>query len=180
MLACGVLRFAQQEITNEVIVCECLLRGGDLTIRLGGGERQPDLAGLDIADQVRECGLVSSGGANQRNILPIHATHVEIDERPGDGTKQGLAPAAAEQLQHDQAPVPGDIVDHEVDALRAEDNHKVFTASYQAVGSKPQTRYRSCIASKTTSCVYLGPCFVVQYIRVLRNQRLTLCSLLAP
>ena len=78
-------------------------------------------------------------GANQRNILPIHATHVEIDERPGDGTKQGLAPAAAEQLQHDQAPVPGDIVDHEVDALRAEDNHKVFTASYQgsAASHKP-------------------------------------------
>lgn len=74
------------KIASEVPLCKCLLRGGDLAKRLGRSKKRPDLATVDVADQVRECRTVPCGRANQREILSIHVPHVEIGNRPGDGT----------------------------------------------------------------------------------------------
>ena len=50
MLAGDALRRDQHKIANEVLLCEGLLRGGNLAKRLGRSKKRPDLAGFDVAD----------------------------------------------------------------------------------------------------------------------------------
>ena len=84
MFTGGFLRRDRHEIANDVVLCEGLLRGGDLAKRPGRTKRRPELISFDIADQVWECRLVPCGGANQPDILQIHVPHVDNDDRACD------------------------------------------------------------------------------------------------
>ena len=92
----NVFRLDHHKIANEILPLKRLKRGGDLAEWRGRSKKRSDLAGLDIADQTGLHRLLLSGGADERDVLQIHFTDVEIDSRHGDGTGGCLALATEE------------------------------------------------------------------------------------
>ena len=68
-LAGDALRRYQHKIVNEVFLRKRLLRGGNLAKRPSRSNKRPDFANFSSADQIRQYRLVSSGGADQQDVL---------------------------------------------------------------------------------------------------------------
>ena len=109
---------------------------GDALQREGRSDEGADLGALDVADEVREHGLVPSGAADEREVLEVKRAHIERHDRPADRTRRGVAAAATQNLKHRAEVRPGDVVDDEVDRLLTEQGNGISIAVDHPLGAE--------------------------------------------
>jgi len=79
----------KHDLSDMLLGQERLLCRHDLRKGKNAGNQRHDLAGLAMADKVREHAGIKDGTADQPEVLEVQGTQIERHDRVGDGTGRG-------------------------------------------------------------------------------------------
>src|SRR3712207_9151330 len=78
---------------------EGLLRGRDLRQRVPAGDHRSHLAAFDVIDQVFEDLVLLERAAEEREVLEIQRSQVDLRDRSSDGARDGVSTTWPQQVQ---------------------------------------------------------------------------------
>ncbi len=93
---------------------EVALRVGDRCERIGARDERPDFTALDVADQILEDAGLRNGAAEQPQVLEVQGAQVELDNGPGNSSRDRVATAAPQDLEESRELAATHDVDNDI------------------------------------------------------------------